>query len=94
MPYGVVVAVVVATTAGLGSKTTTSRNAVPMTPFWSMAKYSMVEVPVTEVSMTIWSMVVVACPEPVEGLAPPFTVALMPRLRSFAGPVIVAPRST
>jgi len=44
----------------------------------------MVWVLLVDVSIEIWSGVVVA---------PPSTETLMPRLRSAAGPVMVAPRS-
>ena len=80
----VAVSVVVGAPPCAGREMITVRAAVPVRPFWSTAMYSIVEVPAVAVSMWIWSSVVVA---------PPFTIALMPRFRSAVGPLIMAPKS-
>ena len=66
--------------------TITVRVAVPTRPFWSVALYTIVCVPATDVSIDMSAMGVEVAPS---------TDAVIPRLRSAAGEVvaIIAPRS-
>ena len=70
--------------AGFGSTTSTVRVVVPTFPAASVALYSIVCVPATDVSIVIWSSVIEA---------PPSTEAWMPRFWSISSETL-APRST
>ena len=69
---------------GTEEMTFTVRDAVPVTPFWSVALYIIVCVPGLEVSTEMSETGVEVAPS---------TDAVMPRLRSAVGPVMCAPRS-